>query len=314
METPSKPTYSLARERLRERFSLLQHPDDYEAQRVLKYISFHYINSLPRSDFEYLKTIQDEDQLLRILGDPVITYVRELDQTLLNGFPFDLIALLVLVCLVHAFQVRSNPAFVPGWTVNSAFVVAGFVTDREKEDAKADALAAQFDSLGRPSESTEAIQPDPTKSLLARTDLAPETKVNVLRNALEFKNRVGLTTPDGVFRTGYIRFHSRSLEAARRFFSVNPAICVNDLIGIIAESRELLQEPLPPPYEEDTKKHLRRSHDLSYLLQMLRAVLKEYGDLPVERYLTKKELFGANFELEDHQENDDSSPPPVVKE
>ena len=89
--------------------------------------------------------------------------------------------------------------------------------------------------------------------------------------------------------------HARSLEAARRFFQANPRVSPGDLIALVQGCRQVLEMPLPGPCEDDENKLLRKCASLSYLLTALRQVVRESKfELPVEKYLTKSELFGSN--------------------
>ena len=119
----------------------------------------------------------------------------------------------------------------------------------------------------------------------------------MLRNYLEARNRGGITSADEVFRRGFLKYHSGSLEAARRFFEVNPDVSAGDVIGIVGVCCEVVEMPLPSEREEDTSKYLRKCSNLSYLLVALRQVMKESGfDIPVQTFLTKNELFGSGSE------------------
>jgi hypothetical protein len=105
-----------------------------------------------------------------------------------------------------------------------------------------------------------------------------------------------------------------SLEAARRFFEVNPEVTVEHLTDIVDACIDTLQEPLPSMREEDTHKHLRKCSNLSYLLLMLRQVIRECGwlEIPVARYLTRQELFGPHFDPDRPEGADDPDRPPLL--
>lgn len=261
-------------------------------------VGIGYLNALSVEDFERINRVYDEDRLLTALRPSVSAWMQ---QTHPEDFPVprDLAELAVSVMLVH--WLTPSSVVLSRWRTQYSNAIKAAIEARTQALEAARQPDGFYDQLGTPSEPpTTSPKPwDPTAESLQDAGLEPEVKVNVLRNALDALNQRGITTADGVYRTNCLKYPPHSLEAARRFFMANPSVTANDLLLLMGNSLEALQSPEPPAREEDPHYHLRRCHSLSYLLQMLRQVVKEQDpEFEVDRYLTKKELFGKHFEVD----------------
>ncbi len=258
----------------------------------------HYVRTLREQDFLLCLQTGLAQELVPLLQASVSGFVAQLDARQCQGILADFIRDALLVTLAHWFQYQAHPHQTDGWTLPSSVIISGAINDRLKAIREADRQRTFYHSLGEPSDPAAPMAGptrSPTSELEERSDLPAEVKVNVLRNYLEVRNREGITSADGVFRTGFLKYHSRSLEAARRFFRANPRVSPGDLIAIVQGCCQVLEMPLPGPYEDDEQKCLRKCANLSYLLTALRQVVRESEfELPVEKYLTKSELFGSN--------------------
>jgi len=271
---------------------------------------------MQEEDFRWLIEQREEDQLIHGILPWVADSLPRVNPGGFGGLPEELAVLGLSVMLVHWICSGSGST---RWRTPISNLIPEAIQKRlmAMAEAKAEAEEQQsfYDRIGTPVAPQAEDAPrrkNPTESMSDRIDLAPEVKVNLLQNEMDALNERVITTPDGVARRGCLKYHSRSLEAARRFFCVNPEVSAGDIASIMANSLEVLEEPPPSASEEDTNRHLRKCCNLSYLLQLLGPVLKECGpELPVDRYLSKAELFGKDFDPEKVRGIDHPHRPPL---
>lgn len=109
-------------------------------------------------------------------------------------------------------------------------------------------------------------------------------------------NNDGIQCADGVYRINYLKYHNTSLEALRRLFAANPDLTPMHFHDIFQSVQTELhydyEHYVPTPWEDPPDKRWRNCRNLSYLLLVLRVMNTTRSlDLPITRYLTKKELF-----------------------
>ncbi len=262
------------------------------------------IHNMPDPNFNGLMEIGCAEHLAPVCHGLVRNHCAQLQPGQLGEFSEADLANALAFNLAYWFQEAAYPGTTPGWRMDNGVIVGSAIHDRIKRNQEAERQNEFWRRVGPVTAPGTVVKviPDPTAELHNRADLTPETKVNVLQNYLDHFNSVGLEAGDGTTRHNFLTYHRRSLEAARRLFSVNPDLTAGHLIEVIQHATNLLCVPLPSDREDDTAKVLRKCNDLSYLLLLLRRATKE-GDIeiPVERYLSKKELFGSSF-------NPDASP------
>jgi len=291
-------TFASIHERFRLQYLGLPGNQPTRLSELIFHMSSRFLNAMEEEDFRWLSVQTEEDQLIHRMLPSVADFLPRANPDGLGDISPELAVLGLSVMLVHWICAGSGST---RWRTIFSNGIPGTIQKRLKAMAEAEKQQSFYDGIGTPAApQADDAQPrkNPTEPMSYRTDLTPEVKVNLLRNELEAMNEWVITTPDGVNRSGCLKYHSRSLEAARRFFSVNPRVSAGDLASLMATSLDVLQwSPLPDPREEDTSRHLRQCHNLSYLLQLLRPVLKECGfDVTVDRYLSKAELFGKVFD------------------
>lgn len=290
-------TFASIHERFRHQYLGLPWNQRDQLDRLILEASTQFLHGMQEEDFRWLIEQREEDQLIHAIVPSVTDFLPRVNPGGFGGIPQELAVLGLSVMLVHWICSGSGST---RWRTPFSNLIPDAVLKRLKAMAEAEEQQSFYDGVGTPVEpQAEDAQPrrNPTESGSDRIDLTPEVKVNLLQNEIDALNERVITTPDGVARRGCLKYHSRSLEAARRFFCVNPEVSAGDIASIMANSLEVLEEPPPSASEEDTNRHLRKCCNLSYLLQLLGPVLKEYGlELPVDRYLSKAELFGKDFD------------------
>jgi hypothetical protein len=257
------------------------------------------IHRLPDSHFDELLAIGWAENLLPNLREIVQNYLAELQPGQLGDYFEADMANALVVNLAYWFQEATHPGTLHGWRMANGVILCGAINDRIKLNKEFERKREFWIRCGPVTPPGAVVRevPDHTAQLHDVADLTPETKANVLRNFMDHWNSVGLEAGDGTTRHKFLTYHRMSLEAARRLFAVNPELTAGHLIMLMQYATELLGDPLPSWREEDNAKLLRRCNDLSFLLLMLRQALREqHLAIPVERYLTKKELFGPRFD------------------
>ncbi len=259
------------------------------------------IHRIPDVNFEKLLNIGWAEHLAPVFRGIVQTYLAEFQEGQLGEYSEVDFAHALVFNLAYWFQEAAHPGKLTGWRMANGVIIGGAINDRIKLNKEFERQREFWSRLGPITAPGTVVRviPDSTAGLHDIVDLTPETKVNVLRNFMNYANSLGLEAGDGTIRHKFLIYHRRSLEAARRLFAANPELTPAHIIQLMQCATEILGYPLPSSREEDTAKVLRRCNDLSYLLLMLQPVVNRYGfDLPVERYLTKKELFGPEFHLQ----------------
>ena len=272
-----------------------------------------YVNSMSQEDFNHVMDIGWADYLMPEMRHSIKGYVDSLSEVDLRGVPRDFVQLALLVMIPHWIQSRAHPHRTNGWHLPWSVIIGSAIGDRLKRVREQARQKAFLEGLGQVVDQppcTLGDAPNLTEALESRADLTPATKVNVLENALRQRNRSGVEGPDGQHRINPLTFHRRSLEAARRFFEANPAVTVGHLLHIVDCCIHILPLPLAPEAEDDPNKVLRKCRDLSYLLVMLRTLVwTNHFDVPVDRFLNRKELFGPEPELESLTDETQDAPP-----
>lgn len=257
------------------------------------------IHRIPDVNFDKLLDIGRGEQLAPVFRGIVQTYFAEFSDGQLGEYSGADLANALVFNLAYWFQDAAHPEKSHGWRMANGVIIGGAINDRIKLNREFERQREFWGRLGpiTPPGTVVTRIPDPTAELHGMADLAPGTKVNVLRNFMDHWNSVGLEAGDGTIRHKFLIYHPTSLEAARRLFAVNPELTAGHIIQFMQYATELLGDPLPSSREEDTSKVLRRCNDLSYLLVLLPRVVHEREfEIPVERYLTKKELFAPRFD------------------
>jgi len=305
-------SFASIHERFRHQYLGLPWNQRDQLNRLIHNSSTQFLHGMQEEDFRWLIEQREEDQLIHAIVPSVTDFLPRVNPGGFGGIPQELAVLGLSVMLVHWICSGSGSN---RWRTPFSNLIPDTIQKRLKAMEEAEKQQAFYDGVGTPVEpqaEDAQTRKNPTESMSDRIDLAPEVKVNLLQNEMDALNERVITTPDGVARRGCLKFHPRSLEAARRFFCVNPQVSAGDIASIMANSLDILEEPLPSAREEDKNRHLRQCHNLSYLLQMLRPVLKECGpELPVDRYLSKAELFGKDFDPEKVRGIDHPHRPPL---
>jgi hypothetical protein len=259
------------------------------------------IQRIPDVNFQKLLDIGWAEQLVPVFRGIVQTYLAEFPEGQLVEYSEADFANALVFNLAYWFQEAAHPGKSPGWRMANGVILGGAINDRiklNKESERQRDFWARLGPITPPGIAVKTI-PNSTAGLHDIVDLTPETKANVLRNFMDHANSIGLEAGDGTIRHKFLIYHRRSLEAARRLFASNPELTAGHIIEVMQYATNLLGSCLPSYREEDTVGVLRRCNDLSYLLVMLRQAAKQGDiDIPVARYLTKKELFGPEFHLQ----------------
>lgn len=254
---------------------------------------------LTDADFERFLKCGRAEHLAPDLHALVQRHCAELQPAQLAGFSPAELATGLTFNLAYWFQDCARPGTTGGWRMPNGVIIGGAINDRIKEAKEMQRHADYWAALGpvTPPDVLVPRVPDPTARLHDCADLDPGTKVNVLRNYLDHRNSLGLEAGDGRLRHRFLKYHRRSLEAARRLFAVNPALTPGHLLQIMDFALVLLEAPMPRVHEQVSFRLVRKCADLSFLLMLLRPAATEMDlELPVERYLTKAELFGPRFD------------------
>lgn len=257
------------------------------------------IHRIPDGNFEKLMDIGWPEQLAPVFRGIAQTYLAEFQKGQLGEYSEADFANALVFNLAYWFQEAAQPGKSSGWRMANGVIIGGAINDRIKRNKEFELQREFWARLGPITLPGTVVRriPDPTAEFHDVANLTPETKVNVLRNFMDHWNSVGLEAGDGTTRHKFLTYHRTSLEAARRLFVVNPELTAGHLIQLMQCATELLGLPLPSSREEDSAKGLRRCNDLSYLLVLVpRVVQEQQFEIPVERYLSKKELFGPRFD------------------
>lgn len=260
----------------------------------------------------------DSKTIFERLGQALVAWCAKLDPGKLHGFPVDLVAQSLRYHLAFGFEAAARSRDLDDWRLPFGNMVASAIHDRMAQINRENKVREFLERLG-PAEDPDAPAPprapDPTEMLRGRADLNPVTKVNVLKNYIDHANRGGVVTDYGTKHYHFLTCHSRSLEAARRFFQANPRLTVQDLIEFLACASDALTCPLPREGEDEDIAILQKCRDLSYLLVMLPVIRKHHEflfDIPLDRFLTKAELFGRNFDPSAVLGGNDPCRPPLA--
>ena len=264
-------------------------------------------------EIHQLLEIRSAEDLVQVISPQILAYVSGLSAGQIQSVPPDLLHLALRVMLALYIESRALRRSADGWHIPFSSLIGRAIDLRLAAIQESERQRDYYASLGTPAEPPTTPDPlarSPTVELESDPSLTPEVKVNVLRNALDACNRRGITHCDGQFRTNFLTYHRRSLEAAGRFFTANPEVTPVDFIGIINACSEVLEQPLPPLKVEDPFKHLRKARDLSYLLLQLRQVIQEcpFTHGTITRFLSKQELFGRESGSSSDSTGDADSP------
>ncbi len=296
MHTISQDSFETARKAAEQAYRALPASQQDQLDRFVIQVGTQFIHCLAKEPFLQLTQTQDRDALLRLIYPCLSEWLRQFQPEEQPAVTIACAGSVLAVMLTLWIAEASGHAGEDGWRTVYSNGLRSVVQERLRNMEHEQRVTDFYRSLGTPAPAPcgpNSLADSPTYKLEDRADLAPETKRNVLRNLMEARNHQGITTPDGVFRTGFLHYNPVSLEAARRFFAVNPRLSVNEFAVYIYACCEALQEPIPGPREEDTKKTLRECRNLGYLLLALPRLSKD-GSLReyVDKYPGRKALFG----------------------
>lgn len=296
MHTISHDSFETARKAAEQAYRALPSHQQDQLDSFVIQVGTQFIHCLATEPFLQLIQIRDRDALLRLIHPCLTDWLRHFQPEEQPAVTIACAGSVLAVMLTLWIAEACAHAGEDGWRTVYSNGLRSVVQDRLRNMEHEQGVMDFYRSLGTPTPAPSGPNPRAdslTYKLEDRTDLAPETKMNVLRNLMEARNHQGITTPDGVFRTDFLQYNRSSLEAARKFFEANPRLSVNQFAVYIYACCEALQEPIPGPREEDTKKTLRQCRNLGYLLLALPRLsqdgwLREY----VDKYLGRKALFG----------------------
>ncbi len=318
-ETVSQETFGSTGDNLHRQYNQLPSWEGQNFREVIVAVACELVQRVTDEDIQNTLSIGDAERLFQGMRQPLSLYCSRLDPSQVRGYAITLVELSLRYHLAFWFQAAAHSRERNGWRMPFSTIIGSAIHERIKRIENANRIRAFLERLGPaadPDSPPPPRKPDPTAALRSRADLAPETKVNVLKNYLDYANSEGVTTAYGTTHYHYLVYHRRSLEAARRFFQVNPRLTVEQLGEFICAFRDCLTHELRPQGEEDPYSIMRNCNDLSYLLIMLRHLRKRdewLFDIPLERYLTKKELFGRQFNPSLIPGADDPDRPPLFK-
>lgn len=304
---------------LKKHYDALRLQDRENFRQVVLGAACQIVDGIPDAEFQGALALGDANSLFERMRQPLIDYCSRLEPAKLRGFPVSMVELSLRYHLAFAFESAARSRDGDQWRMPFGNMITSAIYNREaqiKSTARINAFLERLGPAADPDAPAPPRLPDPTVELRERADLNPATKVNVLKNYMDQANREGLLTHYDTKHCHFLTYHRNSLEAARRFFQVNPRLTVQDLIEFIDSARDALTYPLPPEGEDEAIAMLQKCRDLSYLLITMRHLRTHHEwlfDIPLDRYLTKSELFGRTFDPAAIPGADDPHRPPLFR-
>lgn len=293
MQTISSVPFETARREVEQAYRALTSSRRDEVDMFVLNHGTAFIENIPEAHFISLVGMGNRDELLGHIHPSVVEWVGRFEPGQ-RSVPCAGPVLAVMLALW--IDQRSGNSSDSRWRTPFSNAIGSAVSRRLRNIEHARMVAEFYRGVGSPAQAPLPDDPrtrSPTSRLEHGAELPAETKVNVLRNLIDARNHRGITTPDGIFRTGHLVYNKWSLEAARRFFEANPRLSVAGFEMFLYACHQALETPISPPTEDDDDKMLRECRNLGYLLSALPRVAKGRGpEDAIEVFLGKRALFG----------------------
>ncbi len=266
------------------------------------------ISAMPDKLIKCSESCDTVDSMFELLQPHILGFLNSQSLQPSPGITIDTLRSALVCMVIHWFGVSfamvSDDCILP-----STEPLLADVWDRRDAWSFEGKLKEQFELPGdrvKEGQTFSTPPPSPTRSLEDVENLTPQVKVNVLRNCMDALNKEPVRVWNETWRVNVIKYHPRSLEAARRLFAANPTFTVSQLSQFFHASIHLL-ENIEIWKTDPSGRHLRRCWNLAYLLKQLKQVAEEWPHFPEPfRFLSKGELFGTHDRsLEDDVEVDE---------